>query len=126
MDQAERTRLKQLANDAVIATFGYDDRESRVAEALERCVDELEDANSKCPTCSVCENHGDNLDESIAVDASEVIDAHRELAANLKSLESYRDKLIDADGENDLLEELTELIEEFRSNIDSVEACVIE
>lgn len=59
MDKAERTRLKTLANDTVIATFGYDNRESQLAEALERCVDELEDANSKCPTCFFCETHGD-------------------------------------------------------------------
>lgn len=42
MDKAERTRLKQLANDAVIATFGQDSREARLATALERCVDDLE------------------------------------------------------------------------------------
>jgi predicted nuclease with TOPRIM domain len=42
VDQAERTRLKTLANDAVIATFGHDNRESRLAEALERCVEVLE------------------------------------------------------------------------------------
>src|ERR1043165_3762996 len=42
MDKAERTRLKQLANDAVIATFGYDNRESQLAVALEQCVEQLE------------------------------------------------------------------------------------
>ena len=55
MDQAERTRLKTLANDAVIATFGYDSRESRLAEALERCVDELDRLN-RCPVCGDSEN----------------------------------------------------------------------
>jgi len=59
MDKAERTRLKQLANDAVIATFGSDSRESRLAVALEQCVDELEYIGDKCPTCCVCDMHGD-------------------------------------------------------------------
>jgi hypothetical protein len=59
MDRTERERYKRLANESIIETFGTECPEQRLAEALERCVDELEDANSKCPTCSVCENHGD-------------------------------------------------------------------
>jgi hypothetical protein len=57
MDKVERTRLKTLANDAVIATFGYDNRESRLAEALERCVDEL-DRLDTTPHCSTCHCDG--------------------------------------------------------------------
>jgi hypothetical protein len=58
VDKAERTRLKALANDAVIATFGSDNRESQLAVALERCVDEL-DRQEQSPHCSTC-HCGDN------------------------------------------------------------------
>lgn len=59
MDKADRQRLKQLANDSIIATFGRDDNEARLAVALEQCVDELEEIGAKCSTCSTCEDHGD-------------------------------------------------------------------
>lgn len=52
MDTSERQRLKQLANDSIIATYGYDNTESRLAEALEKCVDELD--NDSPPHCSTC------------------------------------------------------------------------
>lgn len=54
MDKVERQRLKQLANDSIIATFGEESPESRLAEALERCVDELDrlDQSPHCSTCS--------------------------------------------------------------------------
>lgn len=42
MDQTERQRLKQLANDSIIATFGQETNEARLAQALERCIDVLE------------------------------------------------------------------------------------
>lgn len=52
MDKSERVRLKQLANEAIIATFGYDNRESQLAEGLEKVIDELEDSSPPhCPTC---------------------------------------------------------------------------
>jgi hypothetical protein len=50
MNKAERTRLKQLANDAIIASFGSETTTSRLAEALEKCVDELGRLD-KCPIC---------------------------------------------------------------------------
>jgi hypothetical protein len=50
MNKAERTRLKQLANDVIIVAFGHDSDMSRLAEALEKCVDELERLD-KCPIC---------------------------------------------------------------------------
>ena len=59
MDNGERAKYKQLANDSIIATFGRDDNEARLAQALEKCVDELEDMQAECPTCSYCDNHGD-------------------------------------------------------------------
>jgi hypothetical protein len=126
VDKAERTRLKTLANDAVIATFGSDNRESQLAEALERCVDELEDANSKCPTCSVCENHGDLLDESIKVDPSEILRIHSEFKDTLKALKDYHVKLSGeiADEFPDLLlaDDLASLIEEAEGVADELEA----
>jgi len=55
MDRVERTRLKQLANDGIIATYGYDTRESRLAVALEQCIDELERLD-RCPACGNSED----------------------------------------------------------------------
>lgn len=42
MDKSERARLKQLANDAIIATFGQETNEARLAQALEQAVDDLD------------------------------------------------------------------------------------
>jgi hypothetical protein len=64
MDKAKRAHYKTLANDAIIATFGYDNDTSRLAQALEKCVDELENIGDKCQTCSYCEDHGDHWDEA--------------------------------------------------------------
>jgi hypothetical protein len=125
MEKAQRSKYKTLANDAVIATFGQDGLAAQLATALESCVDELESVAAECAHCKTCESHGDFDDDSIPVEANEVMDAHRELTGDLKALEAYRDKLIDRDGDNNLLEELTELIEDFRNDIDSVEACVV-
>lgn len=50
MDKGERQRLKTLANEAIIATFGNDSREQRLAEGLEQCVEVL-DQRSRCPAC---------------------------------------------------------------------------
>lgn len=62
MDKAERQRLKTLANEAIVATFGQDSREQRLAEALERCVEWIEDVADKCEHCSNCGHHGDHGD----------------------------------------------------------------
>ena len=59
MDKAERNKLKQLANDAIIENFGRECPEARLAEALERCVDELERLDT-LPHCSTC-NCGEAL-----------------------------------------------------------------
>lgn len=59
MDHAERQQLKRLANDSIIATFGRETNEARLAQALEKCVDELEEIGARCPTCSTCKDHGD-------------------------------------------------------------------
>lgn len=95
MDKAERTRLKRLANDAVIATFGYDTRESQLAVALEQCVDELDERDNKCPTCSACEDHGDG--EGIVINAEDVLLIRRSLAGIVAKL---KDSTVGLLGEN--------------------------
>jgi len=55
MDEAERARYKTLANDAIIDTFGTEYSEQRLAEALEKCVEELERLD-RCPVCGNSEN----------------------------------------------------------------------
>lgn len=55
MDKPERQRLKRLANEAIIATFGNDSREQRLAEALEKAIDELGE-RAKCAVCGDGEN----------------------------------------------------------------------
>lgn len=47
MDKVERQRLKTLANEAIIATYGYDNRESQLAEGLEQALDELGTLDSR-------------------------------------------------------------------------------
>lgn len=54
MDKAERQRLKQLANDSIIATFGRETNEARLAQALEQCVGEIERLNTR-PHCATCD-----------------------------------------------------------------------
>lgn len=65
MDKSERQRLKQLANDAIIATFGYDNLASQLTTALEKCVDELElyGQRDECAACDQCEVHGGLIEE---------------------------------------------------------------
>lgn len=54
MDQSERAKYKQLANDSIIATFGRGDtREQRLAEALEAVLNELDRLDQK-PHCATC------------------------------------------------------------------------
>lgn len=60
MDKAERQRYKTLANDAIIASFGYDSQLSRLATALETCIDWIDDIADKCEHCRNCEHHGDH------------------------------------------------------------------
>lgn len=128
MNKADRTPYRQLANDAVIATFGESGLTAQLAEALEKCVDELDDANEKCPTCSVCENHGDLEDESIDVDADEIFSIHGELKKQVQALKDYHVKLsgelADWADPAQLTEPLAEIIEEIESEIDDLEVQV--
>lgn len=62
MDKPERQRLKTLANEGIIATYGYDNQTSQLAEALEQCIDWIDDIADKCEHCRNCEHHGDHAD----------------------------------------------------------------
>lgn len=84
MDSVERAKYKQLANDSIIATFGRDGNEARLAQALEKCVDELEEVNDKCPTCSACEDHGNG--DGIVINAEDITPIHRSLAGIVSKL----------------------------------------
>ena len=125
MDKAERTRLKRLANDAVIATFGSEGRESQLAVALEQCVDELGVIAEECDHCKTCPDHGDVEDDSIAVDVNELIRIHGELKKQVqafKDLHRKFDDVEDATDVPDLTGEMGLQIEEFESNVDELEA----
>lgn len=73
MDASERNKLRQLANDALIASLGSDSMEQRLAEGLERCVDDLAYITEQCDHCKYCDIHGEVEDDSIAVDVVELI-----------------------------------------------------
>lgn len=64
MDKVDRTRYRQLANDAVIATFGESGLTAQLAEALEKCVDELDlyGERDECAVCDECPAHGGLLE----------------------------------------------------------------
>jgi len=125
MDKAERTRLKQLANDAVIATFGSEGRESQLAVALEGCVEELEFIASECDHCKFCDIHGEVEDDEIQVDADEVIRIHGEMKKQIAAFKDLHVKFAAAVAETDideLIEELASQIEEAESYVDELEA----
>lgn len=125
MDKTERQRHKTLANDAIIRTFGVEGDEAQLATALETCVDELGDIATECEHCKTCQSHGDFVDDSIPIDASEVMGVHRSLTASLKSLNDFHKRLFELLPESQLPNELAEIIEETESQIDELEACVI-
>lgn len=52
VDKAERAKLKQRAVDVIVSN-DYDDPIVSLAEALERCVDELDKADQQ-PHCGTC------------------------------------------------------------------------
>lgn len=60
MDKVDRAKYKQLANDAIIAHFGQGGETTQLAEALEKCVEWMDDVADKCETCSTCSSHGDH------------------------------------------------------------------
>lgn len=115
MDNVQLTKWKQLANDAVIATYGYDSRESRLAEALERATETLSEMSNDC-------------DDSLDVDVNEVLRIHGELKKQVASLKDLHVKFAGAVAESDvddLVEELASQVEEIEGYVDELEAEVI-
>lgn len=126
MDHAERQRLKQLANDSIIATFGYDTNEARLAQALEGAVEEFEFIATGCDHCKTCPTHGSYQDDAIPIDADEILRIHSQLKKQVQALRDYHVRLSTelADEFPDLLltDELAELIEGTESYVDELEA----
>ena len=128
MDNADLTRWEQLANEAIIATYGYDNRESRLAEALERAVEALDDSSNKCERCSTCSDHGNKVDESLDVDVNEILRIHGELKKQVASFKDLHVQFAGAVTESDvdeLVEELASQIEETEGYVDELEAEVL-
>lgn len=130
MDQAERARLKQLANDSVIATFGCDNTESRLALALESAVEEFEFIATGCDHCKYCDIHGETDDDGILVNVNEIVRIHGELKKTMQALKDYHVRLSgdlaewETTGElgTSLAEDLAEIIEETQGYVDELEA----
>lgn len=103
MDHAERQQLKQLANDSIIATFGQESNEARLAQALERCVD-------------VLEYHGDcdgpqTEPEGAILNLDTVQAIHKQLEERLADLERV---VTTAD---DMIDNLKEMLEDLKHDI---------
>jgi transcriptional/translational regulatory protein YebC/TACO1 len=126
MNKAERTRLKELAVETIVASPVHS-KKAQLAEALEKCVDDLEDRSDKCSTCSVCENHGDHEDESIAVDPDEVLEVHKALKQRLTELKDFHVKVgaYMIEGSGNIYKDLGDLIEALEEDVDTVEACAL-
>lgn len=129
MDKAQRQQYKTLANDAIIRTFGIEGDEARLATALETCVDELGDIATECEHCRTCDYHGDIEDDSIPIDAGDVMGVHGELKKLLERLKDYHVRLCGEAAEewadpDQLTNPLAEIIEETESQVDELEACV--
>jgi dissimilatory sulfite reductase (desulfoviridin) alpha/beta subunit len=129
VDRADRIRLKQLANDAVIENFGNDCPEARLAEALEQTIEELVFIAEECDHCKHCNTHGEVEDDEIPVDASEIIRICGELKKQIQAFKDYHVKLTEkldewADTER-FTEPLAEIIEETQGYIDGLEAEVL-
>lgn len=122
MDASERARYKQLANDSIIATFGRDDNEARLAQALEQCVDELEYIATECDQCQYCDVHGEVEDDTIAVDVNEVLRIHGELKKQVQAFKDLHVKFSGAVAESDV----DDCVEELESQIVEVEDWVSE
>lgn len=129
MDNSELQRLKQLANDSIIAIFGYDNDQARLATALESCLDELEYITDECDHCKTCPTHGGHEDDTIPIDAGEILRIHGELKKQIKALKDYHVELTTklaewADTER-FTEPLAEIIEETEGYVDELEAEVL-
>lgn len=126
MDHVERARLKRLANDSVIATFGCDNAESRLALALESAVEEFEFIATGCDHCKYCDVHGETDDDSILVNVNEIVRIHGELKKMIQAFKGYHlrlcGELVDWADPNQLTEPLAEIIKETQGYVDELEA----
>lgn len=128
MDNAELTRWKTLANDAVIATFGRDSREQQLAEALEQAVEELAYIGDECDHCKYCDTHGSVEDDEIVVDVNEILRIHGELKKQLQAFKDLHGKFDDCEEVTDipdLVNELALQVEELEDDVDELEAEVL-
>jgi hypothetical protein len=112
MDDAQLNKWKQLANDAVIAMFGTDTRESQLAQALEQAVDILNETSNSCPRCSKCDDHGNVENEDLEVSADDVAAIYNHLS---KLLTQVRNAPVDEvknhlDSMEESIDELGELV----------------
>lgn len=112
MDNADLQRWKTLANDAVVATFGTNSRESRLAVALESAVELLDETSNRCSTCSKCDDHGNVENEDIQVSADDVRVIYNRLSQLLDlTCNAPLDKVIShLDSMEESIDELGELV----------------
>lgn len=125
MDHAERQRLKQLANDSIIATFGQERNEARLAQALEGAIEEFQFIATECDHCKFCDIHGEVEDDEIQIDANEIQRIHGELKKQVQAFKDLHVKFAGAVAESDvddLIEGLASQIEEMESYVDELEA----
>lgn len=125
MDSGTLNKWKQLANDSIIASFGRDDNEARLATALENCLDELDYIADECEHCKTCPTHGGHEDDSIPIDANEIIRIHGELKKQVQAFKNLHVEFTSAVAEGDiedLIEKLVSQIEEMENCVDELEA----
>lgn len=103
MDSSDRTRYKQLANDSIIATFGRDDNEARLAQALEKCVDEIEYHGDCSGPQPEPEGAIVNLDTLQAI--------HEQLKERLVEIENATNAL------DERLDDLREAVKDFKNDV---------
>lgn len=129
MEVNERQRLRRLANDSIIETFGTNCSEQRLAEALESTVEELGFIAEECQHCKLCPAHGDHSDEMLPVDADGVLEVHGELKKQLQVLKDYHVRLVGqlalAQLADKLGDDLGEIIVDIESEVNELERCVI-
>lgn len=112
MDKSERDTYRRLANDSIIATFGSDGTTQRLAEALEKSIEELDDIATDCDHCKTCEYHGDYEDESFDVDVNEILRIQKQLKALTEGLKRNQTNP----------EGFAEILAVLDSNVDELEA----
>lgn len=115
MIKVERDRLRRLANDSIIATFGSDTTEATLAQALETCIDELDNIATECENCKTCEAHGDIESDTFDVDLGELLAIQKQLRALTNGLKRNLDNP----------ELMAEIVAGMDSKVDELEAEII-